>query len=66
MMVLPMIWLYIFRHKLHIEHVDLKTFELKVVNGTSKQQNSNGFITDRAVIINEHGGEQEQFLNNGS
>ncbi len=73
MMILPMVWLYFLRHRLYVEEVDIKTVEMKNLNGngTLKAQNgdslTNGYIkVDKAVILNENGeGEKEQFLSNG-
>lgn len=74
MMVFPMIWLYILRDRLDIEGADAKLVEMKTLNGGSngtngitKPNGSNGFIKDKAVIINEttSNGEQERFLANG-
>jgi ceroid-lipofuscinosis MFS transporter 7 len=76
MMFLPMIWLYLFRDRLHVEEVDVKTIEMMNLNGngTIKAQNgelngtlTNGYIkVDKAVIINENFGEEaDQFLSNG-
>lgn len=73
-MVFPMIWLYILRDRLNVEGIEAKLVEMKVLNGgrngtngIAKTNASNGFIKDKAVIINEttSNGEQEHFLANG-
>lgn len=72
MMVFPMIWLYFLQNRLHVENVDVKTIEMKAMNGNgvaSKIQNgTNGCIKDKSVIINENetNGEQERFLASAS
>lgn len=68
MMVLPMIWLYILRDRLDVDGIkDTKSVEMKNLNGNSKEMKlngANGVIRDKAVIINEASGEQENFLTN--
>lgn len=62
-----MIWLYILRDRLNVEGLDVKSVEMKNLNGNgvSKENGSNGLIKDKAVIINETNGEEENFLNSG-
>lgn len=59
-----MIWLYILRNRLDVEGLDAKSVEMKNLNGNGVS-NGNGLIKDKAVIINENHGEQENFLNSG-
>lgn len=59
-----MIWLYILRNRLDVEGLDVKSVEMKNLNGNGVS-NGNGLIKDKAVIINETNGEQENFLNSG-
>ncbi|CRL08149.1 CLUMA_CG020833, isoform A [Clunio marinus] len=67
MMVLPMIWLYILRHRLDVDSVDVSV-EMenlkKDSNGVTKSNGSNGLIKDKSVIINESTtkSEREKFL----
>jgi MFS transporter, ceroid-lipofuscinosis neuronal protein 7 len=71
MMVLPMIWLYLLRDRLNIEELEIKSVEMKTLNGNAPkvQNGTNGFIkVDRAVIIDESGdqsNEHDKFLSNG-
>lgn len=79
MMMLPMIWLYLLRDRLYVKEADVKTIEMKNLNGngTLKSQTNgeingtltNGYIkVDKAVIINEtnENDEHEKFLSNGN
>jgi ceroid-lipofuscinosis MFS transporter 7 len=73
MMFLPMIWLYALKERLYVEEVDIKSVEMKNLNGNgapkSNGNSSNGnLIKDKAVIINENGSndENEKFLTNGN
>lgn len=77
MMILPMIWLYLLRDRLYVEEVDIKTVEMKILNGNGavKDQSNgtngnltNGYIkVDKAVIINETENEEEaKFITNGN
>lgn len=59
-----MIWLYILRNRLDVEGLGVKSVEMKNLNGNGVS-NGNGLIKDKAVIINETNGEQENFLNSG-
>lgn len=59
-----MIWLYILRNRLDVEGLGVKSVEIKNLNGNGVS-NGNGLIKDKAVIINETNGEQENFLNSG-
>lgn len=64
-----MIWLYILRERLDVEGVDVKSVEMKNLNGNvipKENGGANGFLKDKSVIINEtSNGEEDNFLSKG-
>lgn len=65
MMVFPMIWLYLLRHRLDVDF-EIKSIEMGNLksNEISKMNVTNGLIKDKSVIVNESAsnGERENFL----
>lgn len=61
MMIIPMTWLIIIRDRLYIENIEIKTVEMKELNGTS----GNNLIKDKSVITNgTESVEKDKILNN--